>query len=238
MKETSMKKRKTALVLGGGGSRGAYEIGVWQALRELGIKIDMVFGTSVGSINGALIVQDDFDVAVKLWREITTNMIFDIDLPEPKKSEKSPKAKLIENVKERIAERAGFSIDEAKAYAKEIIKNGGASAGGLSALLNSIAKADPNGIGCGSTVTNLMIDEQLIKNDEYFEKMTDLLETYFKNGGVHFQLTYVSREDLLHAKETPEDYKSLRVRVSGFSDYFVKLNETLQDDIIERTTQK
>ena len=136
MKETSMKKRKTALVLGGGGSRGAYEIGVWQALRELGIKIDMVFGTSVGSINGALIVQDDFDVAVKLWREITTNMIFDIDLPEPKKSEKSPKTKLIENVKERIAERAGFSIDEAKAYAKEIIKNGGASAGGLSALLN------------------------------------------------------------------------------------------------------
>lgn len=109
---------------------------------------------------------------------------------------------------------------------------------GLSALLNSIAKADPNGIGCGSTVTNLMIDEQLIKNDEYFEKMADLLETYFKNGGVHFQLTYVSREDLLQAKEKPEDYKSLRVRVSGFSDYFVKLNETLQDDIIERTTQK
>ena len=109
---------------------------------------------------------------------------------------------------------------------------------GLSALLNSIAKADPTGIGCGSTVTNLMIDEQLIKNDEYFEKMVTLLETYFKNGGVHFQLTYVSKEDLIHAKATPEDYKNLRVRVSGFSDYFVKLNDTLQDDIIERTTQK
>lgn len=109
---------------------------------------------------------------------------------------------------------------------------------GLSSLLNSIAKVDPNAIGCGSTVTNIMLDEQLIQNDENFEKTVDLLETYFKNGGVHFQLTYVSKEDLLNAKVTPEDYKNLRVRVSGFSDYFVKLNASLQDDIIERTTHK
>jgi len=109
---------------------------------------------------------------------------------------------------------------------------------GLSALLNSIAKVDPNGIGCGATVTNITIDEQLIKNDENFEKTVDLLLTYFQNGGVHFQLTYVSKEDLICAKETPDDYKHLRVRVSGFSDYFVKLEEALQDNIIARTEQK
>ena len=109
---------------------------------------------------------------------------------------------------------------------------------GLTALLNSVSTVDPNGIGCGSTVTNIMLDEQLIKNDDHFEKTVDLLETYFKNGGVHFQLTYVSKEDLIKAKVTPEDYKNLRVRVSGFSDYFVKLKEGLQNDIIERTTQK
>ena len=117
-------------------------------------------------------------------------------------------------------------------------QSGGYDRNGLSALLNSIAKVDPSGIGCGSTVTNFLIDEQLIKNDEHFEKTVDMLETYFKNGGVHFQLTYVSKEDLINAKATPEDYKNIRVRVSGFSDYFVKLNETIQDDIIERTTQK
>ena len=66
----------------------------------------------------------------------------------------------------------------------------------------------------------------------------DLFETYFRSGGVHFQLTYVSREELLAAKETPENYGNLRVRVSGFSDYFVKLKGSLQDDIIERTTQR
>lgn len=109
---------------------------------------------------------------------------------------------------------------------------------GLTALLNSVAKVDPNGIGCGSTVTNFMIDEQLMKNDDHFEKTVDMLETYFKNGGVHFQLTYVAKEDLINAKVTPEDYKHLRVRVTGFSDYFVKLHESIQDDIIMRTTQK
>jgi formate C-acetyltransferase len=109
---------------------------------------------------------------------------------------------------------------------------------GLTAILNSIAKLDPNGIGCGSTVTNITIDEQLIKNDENFEKTVDAFETYFKNGGVHFQLTYVSKEDLILAKETPENYKNLRVRVTGFSDYFVKLKESIQDDIIARTEHK
>ena len=109
---------------------------------------------------------------------------------------------------------------------------------GLSALLNSIAKVDPNGIGCGSTVTNITLDEQLIKNDDNFEKTVDLLLTYFQNGGVHFQLTYVSKDDLMCAKETPDEYEHLRVRVTGFSDYFVKLNEAIQDDIIARTEQK
>lgn len=106
---------------------------------------------------------------------------------------------------------------------------------GLSALLNAIATVDPNGIGCGATVTNLMIDELLVKNEENFEKTVGLLQTYFEKGGVHFQLTYVSKEDLLKAKETPDAYKSLRVRVSGFSDYFVNLNEAHQDDVISRT---
>jgi len=128
-------------------------------------------------------------------------------------------------------------------FSGDILKFGlgqseGKDRNGLTALLNSIAKVDPNGIGCGSTVTNITIDEQLIKNDDNFEKTVDMLETYFKNGGVHFQLTYVSKEDLINAKETPENYGNLRVRVSGFSDYFVRLNDALQDDIIERTEHK
>ena len=83
----------------------------------------------------------------------------------------------------------------------------------------------------------LVADESMLyAYDESFEKLVYLFETYFKLGGTHFQLTYVSKEDLIHAKQTPDKYKNLRVRVSGFSDYFVFLNEGLQDEIIQRTT--
>ena len=77
-----MEIRKTALVLGGGGSRGAYEIGVWQALKELGIRPDIVTGTSVGAINGALVAMDAFDLAVTLWKEVETSMVFDMEIKD------------------------------------------------------------------------------------------------------------------------------------------------------------
>lgn len=68
---------KTALILGGGGSRGAYEIGVWQALREMEIPIHIAAGTSVGAINGAAVAQGSFDRACRLWRQLTTTEVFD-----------------------------------------------------------------------------------------------------------------------------------------------------------------
>lgn len=106
---------------------------------------------------------------------------------------------------------------------------------GLTALLSSVAKCDPYSILTGPSVTNVLLDERLVKNDDNFEKLVYLFEAYFQMGGTHFQLTYVSKEDLLNAKKTPDKYKNLRVRVSGFSDYFVFLNEGLQDEIIQRT---
>ena len=59
-------EKKTALVLSGGGARGAYEAGVWQALTELGIKIDIITGTSVGAINAAMVAQDELELAGRL----------------------------------------------------------------------------------------------------------------------------------------------------------------------------
>lgn len=62
---------KRAIVLGGGGARGPYQIGVWQALRELGVDYSIVTGTSVGALNGALMVQGDYDTARLLWLSLT-----------------------------------------------------------------------------------------------------------------------------------------------------------------------
>jgi formate C-acetyltransferase len=106
---------------------------------------------------------------------------------------------------------------------------------GLTALLSSVASYDPHCIMNGPTVTNISLDEKLIRNNDSFERLVELFETYFRMGGVHFQLTYISKQELLAAKKTPEKHRNLRVRVSGFSDFYTSLNSDLQDDIIHRT---
>lgn len=58
---------KRAIVLSGGGGKGAYQIGFWKAIRELGITYDIVTGTSIGALNGAFMVQGNYNDAVKLW---------------------------------------------------------------------------------------------------------------------------------------------------------------------------
>ena len=70
---------KRALVLNGGGSRGAYEIGAWQALSELGVRFDGVYGTSIGALNAALFAQGDLDGAVQLWSNITVKHIMAVE---------------------------------------------------------------------------------------------------------------------------------------------------------------
>lgn len=68
---------KRALVLGGGGSLGAYEIGAWQALKECSWRADMLFGTSIGAINAALIAQDEYELARRLWDNITVDQVME-----------------------------------------------------------------------------------------------------------------------------------------------------------------
>jgi len=66
------------LVFSGGGARGAYQIGVWKAIKALGLepRIVNVFGTSVGAINGASMLQGDLDQIVALWMQLNYESIF------------------------------------------------------------------------------------------------------------------------------------------------------------------
>lgn len=63
-------RMRRAIALCGGGTKGAYELGVWQALKELNIDYQIVTGTSIGSIVGALMVTRDYDMACELWNTI------------------------------------------------------------------------------------------------------------------------------------------------------------------------
>lgn len=71
--------KEYGLVLEGGGAKGAYQIGAWKALKEAGVKIRGVAGTSVGALNGALICMDDLEQAEKLWRTIAYSKVMDVD---------------------------------------------------------------------------------------------------------------------------------------------------------------
>ena len=73
---------KRALVFSGGGSRGAYECGAWQALRELNVRLDGVYGTSIGALNAALVAQDDFEAALDLWNNISIRQIVAVNEDE------------------------------------------------------------------------------------------------------------------------------------------------------------
>lgn len=61
--------RPYGLILAGGGAKGAYQMGAWKALIELGIQIEAIAGTSIGAINGAFIAQGDYEKALSVWEE-------------------------------------------------------------------------------------------------------------------------------------------------------------------------
>lgn len=61
---------KIAVVLSGGGTKGAYEVGVIKAILSLGIKPNIITGTSIGALNGCLIAQQDYDQLFNLWNNI------------------------------------------------------------------------------------------------------------------------------------------------------------------------
>ena len=67
---------KRAIVLSGGGSKGAYQMGVWKALLKLNIKYDIVTGTSVGALNAALMTQKTYYRGLNLWKNLNYKMIF------------------------------------------------------------------------------------------------------------------------------------------------------------------
>lgn len=66
---------KKALVLCGGGSLGSYEVGAWRYLRERGESFDIVCGTSIGAINGAMVAIDAYEECLRLWEAVTIDKV-------------------------------------------------------------------------------------------------------------------------------------------------------------------
>ena len=68
-----------AIALEGGGAKGAYEVGVWMALEEAGVKYNAVAGTSVGALNGAMMCMRDRKTALEAWSNIRLSDVIAVD---------------------------------------------------------------------------------------------------------------------------------------------------------------
>lgn len=103
-----------AIVLSGGGACGSYQIGVWKALRKLNINYDIVTGTSVGALNGALMVQNDYVKALLLWYNISYNDVFKI-------SDKYSKNEIMKFYKDNIL-KGGVDVSNLEKTIKKYVR--------------------------------------------------------------------------------------------------------------------
>lgn len=75
---TSLSELRIGLVLAGGGGKGAYQIGCWRALQRLGLtRFEVISGTSVGALNGALIAMGDVGRAEGVWLNLEESQVLE-----------------------------------------------------------------------------------------------------------------------------------------------------------------
>lgn len=108
---------------------------------------------------------------------------------------------------------------------------------GPTAAANSVAKLD-HGIASNGTLFNQKFHPSVLEGRTGLEAFVNFIRGYFDQKGSHIQFNVVSRETLVEAQKNPEKYKTLVVRVAGYSALFTSLSRSLQDDIINRTEQR
>jgi formate C-acetyltransferase len=101
-------------------------------------------------------------------------------------------------------------------------------------ILNSAACIDHASCACGNPLT-LSFNRNEIAGKNGLDIIRQVVESYFGRGGFHLHINVVEAEELKKAREAPERYQNLTVRISGFSARFVSLDKPWQDAIIERT---
>ena len=87
------------------------------------------------------------------------------------------------------------------------------------------------------TLMNMKFHPSNLKTEDDLAKLGGMIQTYLTHGGKHIQFNVVDRAEMEDAKVHPEDHPELVVRVAGYSAYFTRLPESIQNEVIERTSQ-
>ena len=105
---------------------------------------------------------------------------------------------------------------------------------GATAVIKSYCKADLRALTCG-TALDIRLHPSSVSGENGTQAISSLLQGFVSLGGFFMQLDVLDDQVLLQARTHPERYKTLAVRVSGWSARFVTLDEHWQDMIIART---
>ncbi len=109
----------------------------------------------------------------------------------------------------------------------------GRDVNGPTAMINSLTSWEQSSL-IGGMVVNVKFSKEHLRGDKQYT-LVALLRTFIKQGGIELQVNAVDRATLEAARQSPEKYSNLQVRIGGFSDYFVRLQPELQQEIIDRT---
>lgn len=109
----------------------------------------------------------------------------------------------------------------------------GSEKNGPTAAINSVGKMPSIWFQKGA-IFNVRLSRSTLLSEEGRERAASLIKVLFEKKGVQIQVNVIDNTTLLDALEKPEDYQDLMVRVSGYSTYFVPLDEGLKKDLIER----
>ncbi len=139
-----------------------------------------------------------------------------------------------------LGAQTGATPDGRLAYtpvADGVSPSSGKDVNGPTASANSVSRLD-HYIASNGTLFNMKFHPSALAGQSGLEGFVTLVRGYFDRKGSHMQFNVVSRETLLEAQKNPDKYRSLVVRVAGYSARFTTLSKSLQDDIISRTEQR
>ena len=107
--------------------------------------------------------------------------------------------------------------------------------GPASVLLSNYHTKNTDYNNRASRLLNIKLSPSVVQGEEGTQKLISFIRAWCKLKLWHLQFNIINRETLLKARKTPELYRSLLVRVAGYSAYFTELSYDLQEDIIQRT---
>lgn len=106
---------------------------------------------------------------------------------------------------------------------------------GPTAVLKSVSKLDKT-LTTNGGLLNMKFLPEFFHNETGVKKFGSFLRSFVDLEIPHIQFNVVRKEDLIAAKENPEQYRGLTVRVAGYTAYFTELADELQNEIIARTS--